>query len=217
MKIKTKDQIVLDVIKKMDERSLVGQKKYGQTMEQEVTEGMKDLSDFLDDTQEEIMDALLYIQAAKKCLAENTKLLNIDEWKTKKVKNNDEFQYTFKDRRFFTTLPSSGVEISFKILNVNELNKIRKTIEENISLEMLESSSSLFLFSILESVAGYTDSTSLNNFVQSVPIKDSLYIRNLYSFVEPDISTKTNFNCLDCGHQEDMEVPLGVDFFWPKR
>ena len=82
---------------------------------------------------------------------------------------------------------------------------------------MLESSSSLFLFSILESVAGYTDSTSLNNFVQSVPIKDSLYIRNLYSFVEPDISTKTNFNCLDCGHQEDMEVPLGVDFFWPKR
>ena len=55
----------------MDERSLVGQKKYGQTMEQEVTEGMKDLSDFLDDTQEEIMDALLYIQAAKKCLKEN--------------------------------------------------------------------------------------------------------------------------------------------------
>ena len=46
MKIKTKDQIVLDVIKKMDERSLVGQKKYGQTMDQEVNEGMKDLNDF---------------------------------------------------------------------------------------------------------------------------------------------------------------------------
>jgi len=70
MKIKTKDKIVLDVIKKMDERSLVGQEKYGQTMDQEVKEGMKDLNDFLDDTQEEIMDALLYIQAAKKCLRE---------------------------------------------------------------------------------------------------------------------------------------------------
>ena len=70
MKIKTKDQIVLDVIKKMDERSLVGQKKYGQTMTQEVEQGMKDLNDFLDDTQEEIMDALLYIQAAKKCLGD---------------------------------------------------------------------------------------------------------------------------------------------------
>ncbi len=70
MKIKTTDKIVLDVIKKMDERSLVGQEKYGQTMDEEVTGGMKDLNDFLDDTQEEIMDALLYIQAAKKCLKE---------------------------------------------------------------------------------------------------------------------------------------------------
>ena len=82
MKIKTKDKIVLDVIKKMDERSLVGQKKYGQTMDQEVNEGMKDLNDFLDDTQEEIMDALLYIQASKKCLNENiiyTSNLEVDE------------------------------------------------------------------------------------------------------------------------------------------
>ena len=70
MKIKTKDKIVLDVIKKMDERSLVGQKKYGQTMTEEVEQGMKDLNDFLNDTQEEIMDALLYIQAAKKCLGD---------------------------------------------------------------------------------------------------------------------------------------------------
>ena len=70
MKIKTKDKIVLDVVKKMDERSLVGQQKYGQTMNDEVEQGMKDLNDFLDDTQEEIMDALLYIQAAKKCLGD---------------------------------------------------------------------------------------------------------------------------------------------------
>ena len=70
MKVKTTDKIVLDVIKKMEERSLVGQKKYGQTMTDEVEQGMKDLNDFLDDTQEEIMDALLYIQAAKKCLGD---------------------------------------------------------------------------------------------------------------------------------------------------
>ena len=39
-------------------------------MTSEVEQGMKDLNDFLDDTQEEIMDALLYIQAAKKCLGD---------------------------------------------------------------------------------------------------------------------------------------------------
>jgi len=68
MKINTKDQIVLSVLKKMDERSLVGQKKYGATMMEEIIGQKKDLNRFLNDVQEEIMDALLYIEAAKRCL-----------------------------------------------------------------------------------------------------------------------------------------------------
>ena len=68
MKINTKDQIVLSVVKKMDERSLVGQKKYGATMMEEIEGQKKDLSRFLNDVQEEIMDTLLYIEAAKRCL-----------------------------------------------------------------------------------------------------------------------------------------------------
>ena len=52
----------------MDDRSLVGQKKYGQTMQDEIETGKKDLHMFLTDVQEEIMDALLYIEAAKRCL-----------------------------------------------------------------------------------------------------------------------------------------------------
>jgi patatin-like phospholipase/acyl hydrolase len=68
MKINTKDQIVQAVLKKMDERSLVGQKKYGATMMEEIIGQKKDLNRFLNDVQEEIMDALLYIEAAKRCL-----------------------------------------------------------------------------------------------------------------------------------------------------
>ena len=68
MKINTKDQIVLSVLKKMDERSLVGQKKYGATMMEEIEGQKKDLSRFLNDVQEEIMDTLWYIEAAKRCL-----------------------------------------------------------------------------------------------------------------------------------------------------
>jgi len=68
MRIKTKDEIVRTVLKKMDERSLVGQKKYGATMMEEIVGQKKDLNRFLNDVQEEIMDALLYIEAAKRCL-----------------------------------------------------------------------------------------------------------------------------------------------------
>ena len=68
MKIRTEDKIVQAVLRKMDERSLVGQKKYGGTMMQEIEGQEKDLSRFLVDVQEELMDALLYIEAAKRCL-----------------------------------------------------------------------------------------------------------------------------------------------------
>ena len=66
--VKTEDKIVQQVIEKIDQRSLVGQAKYGAMMMEEVEGKDKDLNDFLIDVQEEIMDALLYIQAARACL-----------------------------------------------------------------------------------------------------------------------------------------------------
>ena len=70
MRIKTEDKIVQAVLRKMDERSLIGQKKYGATMMQEIEGQKKDLNRFLVDVQEELMDALLYIEAAKRCLTD---------------------------------------------------------------------------------------------------------------------------------------------------
>ena len=70
MIIKTSDRIVQAVLRKMDERSLIGQKKYGATMMQEIEGQKKDLNRFLIDVQEELMDALLYIEAAKRCLTD---------------------------------------------------------------------------------------------------------------------------------------------------
>ena len=68
--VKTDDKIVQTVIEKIDQRSLVGQAKYGAMMMEEIEDKDKDLNDFLIDVQEEIMDALLYIEAAKRCLTD---------------------------------------------------------------------------------------------------------------------------------------------------
>ena len=70
MRIKTEDKIVQQVLAKMDQRSIIGQKKYGATMMQEIVGQEKDLDRFLVDVQEELMDALLYIEAARRCLTD---------------------------------------------------------------------------------------------------------------------------------------------------
>ncbi len=79
--VKTKDKIVEQVIEKIDQRSLVGQKKYGAMMMEEVEGKDKDLNDFLTDVQEEIMDALLYIQAARHCLRDEVEECMINRQK----------------------------------------------------------------------------------------------------------------------------------------
>jgi len=93
MQIKTKDEIVRTVLRKMDERSLVGQKKYGATMMQEIEGQKKDLNRFLVDVQEELMDALLYIEAAKRCLTDEVEELMLRRMDVVAQNGNDGLHY----------------------------------------------------------------------------------------------------------------------------
>ena len=69
--IKFRDPVVERVVDKFVERSDVGFEKYKQTLHTERKTGVKDLAGYLNDVQEELMDAILYIQAAKEELADN--------------------------------------------------------------------------------------------------------------------------------------------------
>ena len=60
-----RDPVVERVVGQFVDRSNIGYKKYGQTLDSERRNGVKDLGDYLQDIQEELMDAILYIQAAR--------------------------------------------------------------------------------------------------------------------------------------------------------
>tara|TARA_R100000951_G_C2633485_1_gene178497 strand:+ start:1144 stop:1383 length:240 start_codon:yes stop_codon:yes gene_type:complete len=63
--MKFRDPVVERVVKKFVERSDEGYIKYGKSLHDERTEGLKDLAGYLNDVQEELMDAILYIQSAR--------------------------------------------------------------------------------------------------------------------------------------------------------
>jgi len=60
-----RDPIVRKVCDKFVRRSDIGYEKYGQTLDNERRFNMKGLQKYLNDIQEELMDAILYIQTAK--------------------------------------------------------------------------------------------------------------------------------------------------------
>ena len=72
--IKFRDPVVERVVDKFVSRSDVGFKKYGTTLDDERTMGMKGLVKYLTDVQEELMDAVLYIQAAREELEDLEKV-----------------------------------------------------------------------------------------------------------------------------------------------
>ena len=60
-----RDPVVKRVMDKFVERSNEGFRKYGTTLHEERTTKMKGLMKYLVDIQEELMDAILYIQTAQ--------------------------------------------------------------------------------------------------------------------------------------------------------
>ena len=70
-----RDPVVKHVVTKFVSRSDIGYEKYGRTLDDERKGGFKNLAGYLMDIQEELMDAVLYIQAAREELEElNEKL-----------------------------------------------------------------------------------------------------------------------------------------------
>ena len=60
-----RDPVVRHVVDKFVSRSDIGFEKYGSTLDDERRLKMKGLTKYLNDIQEELMDAILYIQAAR--------------------------------------------------------------------------------------------------------------------------------------------------------
>ena len=78
--IKFRDPVVERVVDKFVSRSDVGFEKYGTTLEDERRIKMKDLHKYLNDIQEELMDAVLYIQSARDELQDLSEEAMIDKF-----------------------------------------------------------------------------------------------------------------------------------------
>ena len=85
-KIIFRDPVVERVVDKFVSRSNVGFEKYGTTLQNERTVKMKNLQKYLNDIQEELMDAVLYIQTARDELQDLSEEALIEKF------NDDEYE-----------------------------------------------------------------------------------------------------------------------------
>ena len=84
-----RDPVVRNVVDKFVKRSDVGYKNYGSTLDDERKYKKKDLQGYLNDIQEELMDAVLYIQTARDELQDLNEESLIEKFK------DDRYEETF--------------------------------------------------------------------------------------------------------------------------
>ena len=87
--ISFRDPVVERVVDKFVSRSDIGFTKYGTTLEDERRLKMKGLQKYLNDIQEELMDAVLYIQTARDELQDLNEESLIEKFK------DDRYEETF--------------------------------------------------------------------------------------------------------------------------
>jgi len=94
-KIEFRDPIVERVVDKFVSRSDVGYEKYGNTLHDERTKKMKGLFKYLNDVQEELMDAVLYMQACKEEIQDLSEEALIQQFKEYEFPEHNGHHYSF--------------------------------------------------------------------------------------------------------------------------
>jgi len=134
------------------------------------------------------------------------------------VEKASELQTTFKENGTFeTVLPRTGVTATFKLFDGEDerymvnmiLGNNKKKGEDNLITRQLRR--------MIVAVDGNTTREALEYFVNNVPSVDSRHLRMVFKMVTPDIDLTQEFECVECDHAQQMEVPLSADFFWPDR
>ena len=130
---------------------------------------------------------------------------NLDKSLVKEGKN--EFDYT---------LPTSKIDITFKLMTHEDETKISKELEGLKKLDKLSSKPvSTRLKHTITSINGDYEKKTIREFIDNQMLaRDSRALRNYIKEIQPDAELKFNFVDGE-GNNKDIDVPIGVTFFWP--
>ena len=123
----------------------------------------------------------------------------------KAVSNNFEF-----------TLPNSGNVLTFKLLTHGDEAKIDAEVKglQKINREST-SEVTVRLAHMITSVNGSSDNKDIRDFVNNYFLaKDARAFRQFYNEISPDLDMTVSLTTSD-GGEEDVDLPVGISFFWP--
>jgi hypothetical protein len=123
-----------------------------------------------------------------------------------KLKPNEKGTFEFK-------LPKSQNTVECKILNIGELDELKRMMDE-YPQGVTPPSVTTKLTKQIVSIDGNTDKEFISKFVINMPIMDSKFIRKTMSECEPKLDLERKIYA-PSGEEVTVKVAFGVEFFRP--
>ena len=113
-------------------------------------------------------------------------------------------------------LPVTKIVLKFRLLRGSDEKRLSKALEKKTgNAKVNKLITERYLLQIME-VNGNRDKTYINRFITAMPTKDSLFFREYNRQVEPGIDLNYEFECSNCGHLQERDVPITSKLFYPE-
>jgi hypothetical protein len=113
-------------------------------------------------------------------------------------------------------LPMTKKVVRFKLLTGKEESEISLEEKRRKKIgQQFESSVTGRLFKSVVSIGGEEGGDKLMRQILNMPARDSQALRAHMAKIEPGVEMKQWAKCSQCGEQSEVDIPLGISFFWP--
>lgn len=116
---------------------------------------------------------------------------------------------------YLITLPVTNAVFEVKLMTGADEKAFTKRMETRKKKKLGEAIMTDQFKTFTVSINGVNIARQIHNFIDNLPVKDSRFLRTAYNAIAPASRLKYDFECPNCGHEREVEVPITAQFFWP--
>jgi hypothetical protein len=116
---------------------------------------------------------------------------------------------------YFITLPQTQAVFEVRLMTGREERLFAKRIETRKKKKQAEAMMTDQFKTFTVSINSIDIVRQMYSFIDNLPVKDSRFLRTAYNNLSPAMQLKHDFVCGECGYEQEVEVPITAQFFWP--
>ena len=157
--------------------------------------------------------------ACPSCATKQEYSFNLNSAKVYNGEDISELDVVVNENGTFTVqLPRTEIDVTFRLLTGKDEKSFIAGMEaERKNRQATEKNVTRQLSTMIVAVNGDTSPQARKYLVDNIPSIDSRHVRLAYRLAAPNVDLTQHFECNECDHEQDMEVPLSADFFWPDQ